>query len=41
MCGISGIINQGQRKASEEEIKKINDLISHRGPDDEGFFFKR
>ena len=39
MCGISGIINKNNKKASKEEIKKINDLIIHRGPDDEGYYF--
>ncbi len=41
MCGISGIINQQQREVNPNEIKKINNLIAHRGPDDEGFFFER
>ena len=39
MCGISGIINKDNSKVSKEEIKKINDLIIHRGPDDEGYYF--
>jgi len=39
MCGISGIINKNGAKVNPNEIKKINDLISHRGPDDEGFYF--
>ena len=39
MCGISGIINRYNKKIKESEIKNINDLISHRGPDDEGFYF--
>ena len=39
MCGISGIINKSGKKVPKEEIKKINDLITHRGPDDEGFYF--
>jgi asparagine synthase (glutamine-hydrolysing) len=39
MCGISGIINKNKKIVSKEEIKNINDLISHRGPDDEGFYF--
>jgi len=39
MCGISGIINRKNIQAEKDEIVKINDLISHRGPDDEGFFF--
>ncbi len=40
MCGISGIVDKKNGKISKKEIKKINDLIKHRGPDDEGFFFK-
>ena len=39
MCGISGIVDKKNGKISKKEIKKINDLIKHRGPDDEGFFF--
>jgi asparagine synthase (glutamine-hydrolysing) len=39
MCGISGIINQHQKAVDNSEIKKINRLIAHRGPDDEGYFF--
>lgn len=35
MCGISGIINL--KGFESQNIKKINDLISHRGPDDEGY----
>jgi asparagine synthase (glutamine-hydrolysing) len=41
MCGISGIINRTDKKVPKEEIKKINDLIFHRGPDDEGYYFGR
>jgi len=40
MCGISGIINTDFKKVEESEIKKITDLIKHRGPNDEGFFLK-
>ncbi|MEW5951060.1 MAG: asparagine synthase (glutamine-hydrolyzing) [Elusimicrobia bacterium] len=42
MCGICGIYKYGLNgeKASFEEIKKMNDLIAHRGPDDEGFYLK-
>lgn len=39
MCGISGIVNKDSLVVSPDEIKDINDLIAHRGPDDEGFFF--
>jgi asparagine synthase (glutamine-hydrolysing) len=38
MCGISGIINKDMSPVSVDAIKKINDLISHRGPDGDGFF---
>ncbi len=41
MCGISGIINKYNKNVDDKEIKKINDLISHRGPDDEGFYFEK
>ena len=41
MCGISGIVNKNQDKVQKYEIQKINDLISHRGPDDEGFYFEK
>jgi asparagine synthase (glutamine-hydrolysing) len=39
MCGISGIINRDNSGVSSGEIKAINDLIIHRGPDAEGFYF--
>jgi len=38
MCGISGIISKTNKKVSNKEIKQINDLIVHRGPDDEGYY---
>lgn len=38
MCGISGIINKNFVEVDHDEIKKINDLIAHRGPDAEGFY---
>jgi asparagine synthase (glutamine-hydrolysing) len=39
MCGISVIINKNQNKVSESDIKRMTDIIIHRGPDDEGYFF--
>lgn len=39
MCGISGIIYSNIFKIDHDEIKKMNDLIAHRGPDDEGFYY--
>lgn len=38
MCGISGIINKEPGAVDSNELKRINDLISHRGPDSEGEF---
>ncbi|MBS4063684.1 MAG: asparagine synthase (glutamine-hydrolyzing) [Chitinophagaceae bacterium] len=38
MCGVSGIIKSPNGKVELEELKKINDKITHRGPDAEGFF---
>ena len=38
MCGIAGFISNDS--PSREEIKKMIDAISHRGPDDEGIFIK-
>lgn len=36
MCGISGIINT-KHPISSIELKKMTDIINHRGPDGEGF----
>ena len=36
MCGITGIIEKN--KNGEEVIKKMTGAITHRGPDEEGFF---
>ena len=38
MCGISGIYSfNSQRSIDISLLKAMNDLIKHRGPDDEGF----
>ncbi len=34
MCGITGYVGKGD----QEVLKKMNDSIRHRGPDDEGFY---
>ena len=36
MCGFVGYINKEKNK--DANIKKMNDLIIHRGPDDEGYY---
>lgn len=39
MCGISGFLHfEKERKASKPLLKKMSDVLSHRGPDGEGFF---
>ena len=37
MCGINGILSF-KKKSLSKEINSMNDLIIHRGPDDEGIF---
>jgi len=39
MCGICGIISKNNN-LEFEDIKKMNDLLIHRGPDDEGFYIE-
>ena len=39
MCGITGIVyNNKDREVDTAVLKKMTDAISHRGPDDEGFY---
>tara|TARA_B110000027_G_C16117915_1_gene301186 strand:- start:175 stop:2058 length:1884 start_codon:yes stop_codon:yes gene_type:complete len=38
MCGINGILSFQKKQRSNSSIKVMNDLIIHRGPDDEGIF---
>jgi asparagine synthase (glutamine-hydrolysing) len=38
MCGICGVAYGGGRIPDRATLKRANDLISHRGPDDEGYF---
>lgn len=40
MCGITGLINKNGLPVDKKDIKHMNDLISHRGPDSEGFYFE-
>ncbi len=41
MCGIVGIVNNGDRKASREVLERMNRAILHRGPDDDGFYVNK
>jgi len=40
MCGIAGIYNLDKKPVKEKDLKKMTDLMTHRGPDDEGFYLK-
>lgn len=39
MCGISVIIRKNNSNVNLQEITRMNNLILHRGPDDEGYYF--
>ncbi|MEK7721122.1 MAG: asparagine synthetase B, partial [Elusimicrobiota bacterium] len=39
MCGICGIYNYGSGlPVTRQDLKAMNDLLVHRGPDDEGYY---
>lgn len=39
MCGICGVVSFEQEKSVDRSIlQKMNDMIRHRGPDDEGYY---
>jgi asparagine synthase (glutamine-hydrolysing) len=40
MCGIAGIVALNNRPVSPEEIRAMCAALAHRGPDDEGFYFR-
>lgn len=40
MCGICGIVKQGSRKVEEGSLRSMLRELLHRGPDDEGVYFK-
>ena len=40
MCGINGIISLSNTFSLLDKLNVMNDLIKHRGPDDEGVFFE-
>lgn len=42
MCGIVGIVKTQERETiSAELVRKMNQTLTHRGPDDEGYYFDR
>jgi len=38
MCGIVGIANTNSRQINREVLQQMNKAITHRGPDEDGFF---
>ncbi|MFW6133969.1 MAG: asparagine synthase (glutamine-hydrolyzing) [Elusimicrobiota bacterium] len=39
MCGICGIIDFKGREINKSMLKHMNELLYHRGPDDEGYYY--
>lgn len=37
MCGICGIVEKGDSGFSLKKLQSMNDIVTHRGPDDKGF----
>ena len=37
MCGLVGYIDKKSKKIKKETIKRMADIIIHRGPDGEGY----
>src|SRR5437016_6149442 len=38
MCGIAGILDAGQRPVDRAMLARMCDALSHRGPDEEGYY---
>jgi asparagine synthase (glutamine-hydrolysing) len=41
MCGIAGIVNLDGRPVDPRAVKRMTDVMAHRGPDDAGYVFFR
>jgi asparagine synthase (glutamine-hydrolysing) len=39
VCGIAGIVNLGGNAVERDDIVRVTDLLAHRGPDGDGFWF--
>ena len=39
MCGIVGIVRRNAGRSDERHPRQLCALLTHRGPDDEGYFF--
>ena len=40
MCGIAGIVHLQARPVEPSLLRRLCDVLSHRGPDDEGYYIK-
>lgn len=40
MCGITGFVNADSRPVDRDVLARMNQAITHRGPDDDGFYVK-
>lgn len=40
MCGISGVFSKDNLEITKDIISKVNNIVKHRGPDAENYFFK-
>jgi asparagine synthase (glutamine-hydrolysing) len=40
MCGICGFVTRGTRGLPIEDLQRMTDLLVHRGPDDDGFYYR-
>ena len=38
MCGIAGIISENKARVSVDKLKKMTNIIAHRGPDGDGYW---
>jgi asparagine synthase (glutamine-hydrolysing) len=39
MCGIAGVVSRGDRPVEPAAVKRMTDVLAHRGPDDAGIAF--
>jgi asparagine synthase (glutamine-hydrolysing) len=39
MCGISGVVRKDNQRVERRVLEGMNNLVAHRGPDDEGSFY--
>ena len=41
MCGICGIYNFDEKKVQKEELERMNNRMTFRGPDNEGYYIHK